>query len=137
MASFGMNLGPVWIPEIKNGLCSMDKIARHNAQAWDALVEQNSGFASKISARCLNDPDPYINIYGWLPHGVRQESALPWQPVAGSMDPLCGGWGKRDGGRYFSENAGKRFGDVPSAWVPNSMRSKLHDPPRGSRAFGL
>ena len=66
----------------------MDEIARHNAQAWDALVEQNSGFASKISARCLNDPDPYINIYGWLPHGVRGKKVLCLAAGGGKHGPL-------------------------------------------------
>ena len=51
-------------------------------------MKQNSGFASKISARCLNDPDPYINIYGWLPHGVRGKKVLCLAAGGGKHGPL-------------------------------------------------
>ncbi|MGA0409934.1 MAG: class I SAM-dependent methyltransferase, partial [Limisphaerales bacterium] len=66
----------------------MNHIANHNAQAWDELVRQKSGFASRVSARCLNNPDPYINIYDWLPEGVRGKRVLCLAAGGGKHGPL-------------------------------------------------
>lgn len=66
----------------------MNEVSKYNAQVWDRLVEEKSGFASTVSARVLNDPQKHINIYNWLPEGVRGKKVLCLAAGGGKHAPL-------------------------------------------------
>lgn len=66
----------------------MKDVSEHNAEVWDRMVAQKSGFASTVSARVLNDPQKHINIYNWLPEGVRGKKVLCLAAGGGKHAPL-------------------------------------------------
>ncbi|MDC0268008.1 class I SAM-dependent methyltransferase [bacterium] len=66
----------------------MKKISKHNAQVWDRIVAQGSGFAAKASTRVLSDPHKHINIYNWLPQGVHGRKVLCLAAGGGKHAPL-------------------------------------------------
>ena len=64
------------------------KASQHNAEIWDKLVAMKSGFTATVSARALNNPLPYINIYQWLPKGVHGRRVLCLGAGGGKHAPL-------------------------------------------------
>ncbi len=66
----------------------MDDLNLHNRKAWDALVARGSGFASTVDARALEQPERHINIYNWLPDGVRGRRVLCLAAGGGKHGPL-------------------------------------------------
>lgn len=66
----------------------MNEVSEYNAQVWDRMVAQKSGFASTVSARALNDPLKHINIYDWLPDGVHGKKVLCLAAGGGKHAPL-------------------------------------------------
>lgn len=81
------------------------------------MVESKSGFTATISARVLNNPEPHINIYNWLPEGVFGRRVL-----------LLGAGGGKHGPLYAAAGAEVTVVDISEAMLEKDrIMADLHD----------
>lgn len=91
--------------------------ASHNAKIWDHMVSANSGFTTTVSARALNNPLPYINIYNWMPEGVHGHKVLCLAAGGGKHAPL-----------YAAAGADVTVVDISEAMLEkDQMMAERHD----------